>query len=138
MSAISPEPPASITAWQRYAAKEHAARDAYLAITVAAHREYLMGPWPDRAAYEHVERSAWVTYYAAGREAWRVFTAEVTPPPPPPTPSAGQSPAAAQFEQDQHSTRYWAAQPGFTPNNGGTQLWPPSSPVISANKRPRW
>lgn len=121
MSTIIPETYGSIGPWQRYVAKEHAARDAYLATVKAAHREYLTGPWPDREAYEHVERSAWMTYYAAGREAWRHYTRELTPPPPPPAMPAEQSPAAAQFEQDQHSRNYWAAQPGFTPTNGGTQ-----------------
>lgn len=71
-------------AWQRYLAMEHAARDAYLATVQGAHREYLSGPWPDHDAYSHVEHSAWITYYAAGREAWRTYAREMEPPPPPP------------------------------------------------------
>ena len=77
-------PAPQMGAWPRYIAKEHAARDAYLATVEHAHREYLTGPWPDRESYNHVESSAWVTYYAAGRAAWRHYTAEITPPPPPP------------------------------------------------------
>ena len=88
MSGIVPETYGSIGPWQRYVAKERAARGAYLATTESASREYLAGPWPDRDAYQHVERSAWVTYYAAGRDAWRHYTAELNPPPPPPAPPA--------------------------------------------------
>lgn len=112
--------PANATAWQRYLDREHAARDMYLEVTSRASHEYLTGPWPDRAAYEVVERQAWATYYAAGRDAWRTYTREATPPPPPPPTSPVQSPAAVAFEQDQMSRNYWAAQPTFTETNGGT------------------
>lgn len=121
MSGIVPETYGNVGPWQRYVAKERAARGAYLATVESAHREYLTGPWPDREAYQHVEQSAWVTYYAAGREAWRHYTAELNPPPPPPLPSPVQSPAAAQFEQDQMSQRYWSTQPTYTPTDGGNQ-----------------
>lgn len=107
--------------WQRYIAAEHAARDAYLQTTRAATAEYLTGPWPDRDAYSAVERSAWTTYYAAGRNAWRVYRSEITPPPPPPALPAEQFPAAAQLEQDQVSRRYWSSQPTFTEHPGGTE-----------------
>jgi len=56
----------------------------YLDVVQRAHHEYLTGPWPDREAYNHVEQSAWQTYHAAGREAWKIYTQEITPPPPPP------------------------------------------------------
>lgn len=108
-------------AWQRYIEHERAARDAYLQTTHRAHFEYLTGPWPDREAYNHVELSAWTTYYAAGRAAWRTFVQEITPPPPPPTPIADQSAAAAQFEQDLMSQRHWGTQPTYTPTDGGNQ-----------------
>jgi hypothetical protein len=127
-----------ISPWHRYLQREHAARDAYLAVTARAHQEYLTGPWPDRDSYMVVEKSAWLTYYTAGRAAWQMYRHEIDSPPPPPPIQPAQSPAAAQFEQDQQSTRYWSAQPGFTPTNGGTQLWPPNCLVISASKRPRW
>jgi hypothetical protein len=107
--------------WHRYLDREHAARDAYLQTTFSAQREYLTGPWPDRDSYNAVEHSAWTTYYAAGRAAWILYRQEIEAPPPPPLPSPVQSPAAAQFEQDQHSRNYWAAQPGFTPTDGGNQ-----------------
>lgn len=121
MSGFVYQPAHHTNAWQRYLASEHAARDAYLTTTHHAHLEYLTGPWPDREAYNHVELSAWVTYYAAGRAAWRTYVQEITPPPPPPTPTGDQSPAAAQFEQEQMSRNYWAAQPSYTPNDGGNQ-----------------
>lgn len=121
MSGPIPESFATIGPWQRYIAKERAARGSYLATVERAHHEYLSGPWPDREAYQHVELSAWVTYYAAGREAWQYYTREVEPPPPPPPARSEQSPAAAEFEQDQMARRYWSSQPGFTPNTGGTQ-----------------
>ena len=76
----APSAPAN-PAWQRYLDREHAARDAYLATVKAAHREYLAGPWPDRAAYNVVETAAWATYYQAGRAAWRAWRQEDTPPP---------------------------------------------------------
>lgn len=115
MSAGIPETYGSVGPWQRYVAKEHAARSAYLATTQAAHREYLTGPWPDREAYEHVERSAWMTYYAAGREAWRHYTRELQPPPPPPPSSAAypaDRPTFTGLDQfDQRQETYLAADP---------------------------
>jgi hypothetical protein len=107
--------------WHRYLDREHAARDAYVRTTQAAHREYLTGPWPDRDSYLAIEQSAYATYYQAGRQAWLYYRAEIDAPPPPPLPPAAQSAAAAAFEQDQQAQRYWASQPGFTPTNGGTQ-----------------
>lgn len=121
MSGIVPETYGNVGPWQRYVAKERAARSAYLATVESAHREYLTGPWPDREAYQHVEQSAWVTYYAAGREAWRHYTAELNPPPPPPSYSA-----APNLTRDAGS-EVWPADPTrpsqatFYPTNGGTQ-----------------
>ncbi len=121
MNTIVPETYGSIGPWQRYVAKERAARGAYLAVVERAHREYLTGPWPDREAYQHVEQSAWVTYYAAGREAWRHYTAELTPPPPPPTygaaPNLTRDAGGEVWPADPPRTPY----PTFTEHNGGTQ-----------------
>lgn len=84
MTAGIPETYGQIGPWQRYVAKERSARNMYLMVTGKAHEEYLTGPWPDRDSYQHVETSAWITYYAAGREAWQHYVREITPPPPPP------------------------------------------------------
>lgn len=115
MSGIVPETHGSAGPWQRYIAKERAARGAYLAAVESAHREYLTGPWSDREAYTHVERFAWVTYYAAGRDAWRHYTAEITPPPPPPLPTPypdGLAPAYTPLNQfDQRQDHYLAGFP---------------------------
>ncbi|MGH9622527.1 MAG: hypothetical protein ACRD45_22820 [Bryobacteraceae bacterium] len=120
MNAGIPETYGQIGPWQRYVAKEHAARDAYIATVQSAHREYLTGPWPDREAYQHVETSAWVTYYAAGREAWRHYTRELMPPPPPPTHSAApyltRDSAGEVWPADPHRPD----QPTFTERHGGT------------------
>lgn len=92
----APRPP--LTAWQRYLDREHAARDAYLAVTADAQDEYLTGPWPNRDAYQEVERRAWTTYYAAGRAAWQSYRAECdqTAPPPPPPPATRTPDASAR------------------------------------------
>lgn len=121
MSGVIPETYGSIGPWQRYVARERAARDAYLATTMAAHREYLMGPWPDREGYQHVEHSAWVTYYAAGREAWRYYTAEVTPPPPPPSHGAAPQLTRDAGAEVWPSDQRYPDQPSFTERPGGTQ-----------------
>ena len=106
-------------AWNRYIAREHTARDVYLATVNSAHREYLTGPWPDRDSYEHVERSAWITYYAAGREAWRRYTAELTPPPPPP-PGRGTVPDNLPVSPESYlSMTSGPDQPTFTPHPEG-------------------
>lgn len=121
MSGPIPESFATIGPWQRYIAKERAARGSYLATVERAHHEYLSGPWPDREAYQHVELSAWVTYYAAGREAWQYYTREVEPPPPPPAP-----PAAPYLTRDA-GAEVWPAdpprydQPSFTEHHRGNQ-----------------
>lgn len=120
MSAIIPETYGSIGPWQRYVAKEHAARDAYIATVQNAHREYLTGPWPDREAYQHVEQSAWVTYYAAGREAWRHYTAELNPPPPPPAQYGAANLTRDAGGQVWPSDQRYPDQPTFTEHNGGT------------------
>ena len=91
MSGINPETYGSVGPWQRYVAKERAARGAYLATVESAHREYLTGPWPQRDYYQQVEQTAWATYYTAGRDAWRHYTAEITPPPPPQLAPTGDS-----------------------------------------------
>lgn len=115
MSGLIPETYGNIGPWQRYVARERAARDAYLATTMSAHREYLMGPWPDREAYQHVEHSAWVTYYAAGREAWRHYTAEITPPPPPPTGSMHVHPYPPERISGPDFGGWEPSQPTFSP-----------------------
>lgn len=108
MTAPVPEMTGPAGPWQRYVAREHAARDLYIEITREAHRQYLAGPWPDRDAYQHVEQSAWVTYYAAGRQAWIDYAAELTPPPPPParvTPSPIAQREANAYADDHHIAR---------------------------------
>ena len=138
MSGIVPETYGSVGPWQRYVAKERAARGAYLAVVERAHHEYLSGPWPDREAYQHVEASAWVTYYAAGRDAWQHYTAEITPPPPPPAHSAApyltRDAGAEVWPPDPPRTQY----PTFNPSTGGSELWPPNYRAISAAPKPRY
>lgn len=98
--------PIGSTAWSLYLDREHAARDMYLRLVERAHREYLTGPFPDRSAYEVVERGAWATYYAAGRDAWRSYRTDIenqAPPAVAPGPLATE--AAAQ----------WAAKMGYRP-----------------------
>lgn len=68
---------AESSAWQQYLTAEHAARDHYLRLVQRAHLEYLTGPWPDRPSYETFERTAWLNYYAAGRDAWRAYRTAV-------------------------------------------------------------
>lgn len=115
MTAPVPEMTGETGPWQRYVLRERAARNMYITVTQQAHREYLVGPWPDRDSYQHVEQSAWVTYYAAGRRAWIDYAAELTPPPPPPLPTPypdGLRPTFTpddQFEQRQET--YLAAEP---------------------------
>lgn len=114
MTAHVPETYGNIGPWQRYVEREHAARDAYLAVVQGAHREYLTGPWPDREAYQHVEQSAWMTYYAAGREAWRAYTRELAVPArqhpyPDPLPSP-QQPIPPSHPGDS----WWPSMPTFT------------------------
>lgn len=91
-------------AWITYREQEQAARDMYLLVTARAHHEYLTGPWPDRGAYEVVERQAWNTYYAAGRGAWGRYQAalETTA-----APGVGPAPDATE------GTRAWAAKMGY-------------------------
>lgn len=138
MSGPGPYPPRPASAWERYLEREHAAREAYLAVTARAHQEYLTGPWPDRDSYMVVEKSAWLTYYTAGRAAWQVYRQEIDSPPPPPAP-----PADIRLPDPSGRTVYPAQPydrelPAFYPTNGGAQLWPPNCLVISASKRPRW
>lgn len=84
--------------WQYYLGREHAARDMYLNVVGRAHQEYLTGPYPDRDAYQVVERQAWLTYYAAGRQAWIDYQAALnTPPPPPPPTEAGHPYPQSRF-----------------------------------------
>lgn len=114
--------------FQRYLDATHAARDAYLATTYAAHRQYLTGPWPDRTTYQQVENTAWTVYYTAAREAWQRYTDELSPPPvPSPTPPE-QSPAAAAFEQNQVSQRYWDNMKNRLTRDAGGEVWPTDPP----------
>lgn len=78
MTAGIPETRGSAGPWQRYVEAERSARAGYLAVTEQAHREYLIGPWPDRDSYLVVERQAWMTYHAAGRQAWKRYAADMT------------------------------------------------------------
>lgn len=81
------------TPWQQYQDREHWARNMYLLVVQGAHRQYLTGPYPDRSAYETVERDAWITYYAVCRDAWKTYaTALETTPPPPPAPEPQSHP----------------------------------------------
>lgn len=127
-----------ISPWHRYLQREHAAREGYLAVTARAHEEYLTGPWPDRDSYQVVERSAWLTYYTAGRAAWQMYRHEIDSPPPPPTPSQHIPipvyPADHRTDQEAHAS--W--KPKFYPNQEGTELWPPIYRATSAAKRPRY
>lgn len=59
--------------YQEYQRQENTARNAYLQAVINAHAEYLAGPYPDRDAYNTVERSAWMTYYAQCRNLWRDY-----------------------------------------------------------------
>lgn len=107
--------------WQEYLNREHAARDKYLTDVASAHREYLTGPWPDRGAYEVMERQAWMTYYAAGRDAWKFYRAALETPPPPPA-----MPAAPYLSRDAGGEVWpadppYAIQPTFNPITGGDQ-----------------
>lgn len=101
-------------AWQRYIQHVNRARDGYLAVVERAHREYLTGPWPDRDSYQSVERSAWVTYYAAGRQAWRIYEQEMIAPPPPPPPAEVATPIYTGTADDFDGARPYTDQPTFT------------------------
>lgn len=136
MTAHNYPTPVGATAWQRYLDREHAARDMYLEVTSRASHEYLTGPWPDRAAYEVVERQAWATYYAAGRDAWRTYTREATPPPPPPSHGAAPYLTRDAAGEVWPTDRWQDAMPSYTPNQEGTELWPPRFPVTYAEKNP--
>ena len=109
------------TAWQRHHQATETAMRAYLAVTYAAHRQYLTGPWPDRDAYNAVELSAWVTYHAACRAAWATYRAETTAPPPPPVPTGPtftpSDPAGTPNEFDQRQENYPAADPNRRDNH---------------------
>lgn len=104
--------------WDRYQARSSAANRIYLTMVINAHNEYLTGPWPDRQAYDHAERSAWMTYYAVCRQAWRTFEQEITPPPPPPAPSPPDTTTYPVGEYPYHSAAYQRDQPAFTPAPG--------------------
>jgi len=114
-------PSSQKTPWQEYLDREHAARDGYLAVVERAHREYLIGPWVDRAAYEVVERQAWATYYAAGRDAWRTYRAAAEAPPPPPPPPAPQQPYYPPAQVETGLGFPGSAFPMFTPKPEGDQ-----------------
>jgi len=77
MTAPAADPAVTLAAYRRYLDATHAARDMYLHVTEHAHKTYLTGPWPDRDAYQIVERQAWCVYYAAGRAAWRKYETEL-------------------------------------------------------------
>lgn len=115
MTPITPGELVNLGPWQRYTARERAARSAYLATVEKAHREYLTGPWPDRDAYQVVERQAWVTYYAAGRDAWRYYAAEITEPPAQ-SPRLSRNPATSPLTGTVSATRPGPGpQPAYHP-----------------------
>lgn len=119
MSSMVPEQYGDIGPWQRYIEREHQARAGYLAVVQRAHHEYLTGPWPDRDSYQHVEQSAWLTYYAAGREAWRIYRQELAPPPPPPAAPGPSDFWTADRVPDTVTGKPWPAHPEFHPNQEG-------------------
>jgi hypothetical protein len=127
-----------ISPWHRYLQREHAARDAYLAVTVRAHAEYLTGPWPDRDSYQVVERQAWLTYYTAGRAAWQMYRHEIDTPPPPPAPPTDIRLPDPSGRAVYPAQPYDRDLPAFHPTNGGTQLWPPNYRATSAATKPRY
>jgi hypothetical protein len=108
-------------AWHRYITAEHQARAIYLSLVEDMHHQYLTGPWPDRAAYEIAERMAWNNYYSAGREAWRYYTAEITPPPPPAAQSADIPIPVYPTDHRTDEEARFPRRPSFTEYNGGTQ-----------------
>ena len=145
MTSVNPRRHGSVMPFKRYIDATHAARDAYLATTYHAHRQYLTGPWPDREAYQTVENTAWKVYYQASREAWQRYTRELGCPcctadsddcnctqdcgssrcqmanPPTvidPRP-APQKPIPPRSTGD----TWWPNQPSYTPNQEGTELW---------------
>ncbi len=109
------------TAWQAYQAREQSSRARYLNAVQAAWHEYIPGPYPDRDAYNTMERDAWFTYYAACRDAWRTFRTanETSQPPPPPE---YQDPAKFQPAYRETGLGFpGSAFPMFTPNQEGGQ-----------------
>lgn len=104
------------TAWETYNDREAECRARYLFTVESAHRQYLAGPWPDRDGYDAVERSAWMTYYHACRDAWQEFVQRISATPP--VAPAGVPPRV----HESISGAGWPAspydypQPGFTPN----------------------
>ena len=105
-------------AWRRYLDREHAAQAAYLSAVKRHHLEYLTGPWPDRIAFEHAERSEWITYYQSGRDAWRAYTAELDPPPPPPAQRTAAAPAYTPAGPPVPSGWTWTETSMFEPRDG--------------------
>lgn len=128
-----PYPPAGhLTPWQMYLNMEHAARNEYLQAVQDAHAEYLTGPWPDRDAYTICERRAWITYYAAGRAAWKHYTShlsagnsqQLTSTTAPPSPAGNQAPDEPRGSRP-------PAAPYLYPVPGGTG-WPGASHQLTA------
>lgn len=115
MTGVNPGDYVNLGPWQRYVAREHAARDNYLAVVARAHHEYLSGPWPDRDAYQVVERQAWVTYYAAGRLAWQDYRAEFTRPEAPPVETPRNPPTNPLLGRVSASRPGPAPQPAYHP-----------------------
>lgn len=73
MTRPSQPPVMSLPAYADYQSRENAARNTYLTMVIAAHHEYLAGAFPDRDAYDAVDRSAWTTYYASCRRIWQEY-----------------------------------------------------------------
>lgn len=129
------------TPWRQYQNREHAARDQYLAVTRRAHHEYLSGPWPDRDYYLTVERDAYATYYAAGRDAWKTYRTDMetaAEPKPAPRPESNPYPPAGLSVG---SSAYWPTERDVAP-------YPPADhsvsgagvpyPAPSFTARPEW
>ena len=107
--------------WHEYVSAEAGSRDAYLAIVARAHAEYLVGPWPDRAAYETVERQAWLSYYQAGRTAWLRYRAAIDPRPIPPPMPPQYGAANLPIYDSVASNGPTSPRPSYTEHDGGTQ-----------------
>lgn len=116
MTGPAPQLNGAATPWQRYLEREHAARGIYLNVTAQAHFDYLSGPWPDRDAYQDIERNAWHTYYQAGREAWQRYRAEAEELSAPPLPDRVPGEAWRELVGGGHHLPGDSPRPLFTPN----------------------
>lgn len=121
MTTPSYNPNLGLTPWGRYQESEAIARDIYLKTVSGAHVQYLTGPWPDRTAYEAVERSAWQTYYHDCRTAWQKFVSSFEPQQPPPSSNPYPPARAAGDGLGWPNGQGSRDQPVYTPHDGGNQ-----------------